>query len=498
MGCSSVAKCHRSINHPIEISRKGLGIPMWKWTQRVVITLIALAGVGALAMAAHRWGSEEPQGALAREVTTRKEIPAVPVELVTVQRGAVAQTLELTGSFLPRRRTMVVAEVDGVIQSIPRSPRKIEVEIEGRTYSENLALDLGQPVSQGDILIRLDPTEYELELAAANARLQKAQKDLEDLLAWKRPEEIRRLKAVREEALARAERAESDFQRVKSLIDQRATSQQEFERIQAELRSAWAAVDRAEAELAEAEAGPTEAEIAVARALVAQAEVDVKIKEDRLKKTVIRAPYDAVVVDRLVDEGERVTSQPRVELMELMDLSLVVVQVGVPERYLRRVDIGQWVKVQAAGAVDPVPGLIVLVNEKVDHETRTFRVRVAVENHERKFKAGQFVKVAFEIDSSPDSLVIPARSLVYSGGQSQVFVYSGESQRVFQRAVRLGLKGDGVAEVIDGLAEGDRIVLQNPAVLADGMRVQPGASEQNVAIRDQGGVAAPGVAGGSR
>lgn len=471
---------------------------MGKWTRRVLTTLIVLAGIGTLALVARHWVSNEPQRALAHQTTARKEIPAMAVELASVRRGTVAQTLELTGNFLPRRRTMVVAEVDGVIQSIPRSPRKIEVEIEGRKYSENLGLDLGQPVSEGDILVRLDPTEYELELAAAKARLLKSQKDLEDLLAWKRPEEILRLKAVREEVLARAERAESDFQRVKSLIDQRATSQQEFERIQAERRSARAAVERAEADLAEAEAGPTEAAIAVARALVAQAEVDVQIKEDRLKKTVIRAPYDAVIVDRFVDQGERVTSQPRVELMELMDLSLVIVQVGIPERYLGRVAIGQWVQVQAAGVVDPVPGLIVLVNEKVDYETRTFRVRVAVENHERKFKAGQFVKVAFEIDSSPNTPVIPTRSLVYSGGQPQVFVYNAESQRVSQRLIRVGLEGNGITEVVGGLAEGDRIVLHDPAVLADGMRVQPDASERPVAHQDQKQVLAAGVPGGSR
>ncbi|MCB9941953.1 MAG: efflux RND transporter periplasmic adaptor subunit, partial [Planctomycetaceae bacterium] len=172
--------------------------------------------------------------------------------------------------------------------------------------------------------------------------------------------------------------------------------------------------------------------------------------------------------------------------------------VGVPERYLGRVKVGDWVRVQAAGTVDPVPGLIVLVNEKVDHETRTIRVRVAVENHERKFKAGQFVKVAFEIDSAPDALVIPTRSLVYSGGQPQVFVYNAQSQRVSKRIVRVALGGDGITEIIDGLTEGDRIVLQDPAVLADGMRVQPGESERQVAHRDQGKVLAAGMTGGNR
>jgi multidrug efflux pump subunit AcrA (membrane-fusion protein) len=122
-----------------------------------------------------------------------------------------------------------------------------------------------------------------------------------------------------------------------------------------------------------------------------------------------------------------------------------------------------------------------------------------VENHERKFKAGQFVKVSFEVESAPDTLVIPTRSLVYSGGQPQVFVFNAESHRVSQRVVRVGLEGNGITEVVDGLTEEDRIVLQDPAVLADGMRVQPGASQQSAAIRGQNGQAlAAGVTGGSR
>ncbi len=456
-----------------------------KWLRPVIGSLMTVGLIGLLFLTRPWAGGGSPDSDTATRNAPRGEFPAVGVELTSVERGAVSATLELTGNLLPRRRTIVIAEVDGIIQSIPRSPRKIDVEIEGRKYSENLGLDLGQPVAQGDILIQLDPTEYELELASAKSKLHKTQKDLENLLAWKRPEQIRRLNAARQDAVARAERSEADFKRVESLIGQKATSEQEFLRIQSELRSARAALERADADLAEAEAGPTEAEIAVLRALVSQAEVDVQIKEDRLKKTVIRAPYDAVIVDRFVELGERVTSQPRVELMELMDLSLVIAQVAVPERYLGRIEIGQFVKVEAAGTAESVPGVIILVNEKIDHATRTFRVRVAIENHMRTFKAGQFAKVAFGVDSANQALIVPTPALVYNGGQPQVFVYDTDSQRVAQRPVRIGLAGNGVTEVIDGLAEGERIVLRDPAILANGMRVQPAAAPQNAAVEDK-------------
>lgn len=449
---------------------------------RIVLTLSAFGLVVVSFFLGRQWTSYEQdlrqtdnESANARSVTSsnQKELPATPVDLTQVSRGTVSSKLELTGNFLPRRRTMVVSEVDGIVRAIPRSGRRIEVTVEDREYSEELGLDLGTPVKQGDVLLQLDRTEYELELSAARSRLLKAQKDLEDLLAWKRPEVVRRLKAMREEAKSAVESAQSDFQRIESLLNQRATSQQEFDNVQARLRSARAAVERAEADLAEAEAGPTESQIAVAQALVKQAEADVELREDRLQKTTIKAPYDSVIVERFVEEGERVTSQPRVELMELMDLSMVIVQVGVPERYMGRIKMEDWVQVHAEGSTEPVPGIVILVNEKVDYETRTFRVRVAVENHHRQFKAGQFVKVAFKLDSIENVLVIPKESIVYSGGHPQVFVYDADAGRAVQRRIRTGLRGETTVEVVDGLRERERIVLRDPAILADNMRVSP-------------------------
>ena len=96
----------------------------------------------------------------------------------------------------------------------------------------------------------------------------------------------------------------------------------------------------AKANVSIAKAGPTESELAVAEAIVAQNENEVEIAQERLKKTVILSPYDAVVTDRYMGVGDRVTALPRVEIMEIMDLSLVIVKVGVPERFFGKVHLG--------------------------------------------------------------------------------------------------------------------------------------------------------------
>lgn len=412
-------------------------------------------------------------GAATGEATAAK----IPVQLVHVQRTDLAATVELVGSLLPRRRTVIVAEVDGVIkdvadiEEIPEALREYyDAFVSEGLIDELPSLDLGTKVKEGQEIVWLDPSEYQLKLAAAQAGLDSAKRELEKLHAWRRPEEIRQAQAARDEAAARAAVAESDLERAKQLVGRTAISQAEYDRMEAEMKMARAALDRADAEWTLAKAGPTKEEIAVAEAAVAQAEAEVVRAQWEVDKTTIRAPYDGVVTDRYVDEGERVTAMPRVEIMEIMDLSFLVAQLGVPERHIGQIQIGDLARVYMKGSVQPVPGIVALMNDKVDPSNRTFRIRVAIRNDERQFKVGQFVRVELQVESSPDALTIPAEAIAYTGGEAHVFVF--DDGRVRKRAVELGVANADAAEVLSGLVEGEQVVVDDPSILSDGMSVE--------------------------
>jgi RND family efflux transporter MFP subunit len=189
-----------------------------------------------------------------------------------------------------------------------------------------------------------------------------------------------------------------------------------------------------------------------------------------MERTTIYAPYDAVVTDRYVDEGERVTATPRVEIMELLDLSILTAQVGVPETYIGQINVNDRADVYVKGSPDPVPGVIALLNDKVDLASRTFRIRVAIQNDRGRFKAGQFARVVLQVQSAPNALTIPARAVSYAGGEAQVFVYGGGHVR--QRAVELGISNRDTVEVLAGLAEGEQVVVDDPSILSDAMAVR--------------------------
>jgi len=406
--------------------------------------------------------------------------PRIEVEVMAARREKITATTELSGNLLPRRRSVIVSEVDGVIEAIPKPRESIQATPEQLQYllsigidldSEPLGLDIGDKAPMGAVLVQLERRDFELRLAASRARLVKTEADLQDLIAWKRPEEIRRLQALELEATSEVEFAKREHERASSLVGN-AIALSVVDRRETDLHVARARLSQRAADVEAAQAGPTEAALAVANALVAQAMSEVEIEERRLEKTTIHSPYDAVVTDRYVDVGERVTALPRVEILEIMDLRLLVAEVGVPERFVAGIHIGDRASVMARGLDEPAPGLVVLINDKVDPETRTFRARVALDNREGRFKAGQFARVTFELSSRADAITIPSRSLTYSGGHPQVFVYS--EGRVKRRAITTGVAGHGTTEVLTGLDAGEQVVVHDPSILADGMQVTLG------------------------
>jgi HlyD family secretion protein len=429
----------------------------------MISKLFAATSACGLLLAAAGCTESKTNAVETRSISPRK----MQVELTVAEIKPLAVSSEFTGNLLPRRRTIVVSEVDGIVRDIPAVGPKIDVEVNGTRYVEQLGIGYGHEVKKGDLLVQLDSADFELELLIARAKLAKANADLANLMAWERPEAIERLTAVRDEAKARHEQALAELDRAVGLGTAISTSELDSRRT--DVTTTKAMLGSHEAMLRTATAGPTKEELAVQEALLAQADAEVKQKEQDLTKAMIHAPYDGVITDMYVEVGERVSAASG-QILELMDLRFLVAEVGVPETYMSQLKIQDLASVHAAGSQEPVPGVIVSINDKLDPESRSFRVRVAIDNIERRFKAGQFVRVAMNVGSHDQHIVIPSRAITFAEGQPGVFIYSDGV--VHRTSITLGVGNDEHVTVLSGISVGDSIVTDNPALLTDGMKVE--------------------------
>ncbi len=410
-----------------------------------------------------------------------------PVVIVApAAQGAIVAEIELPATFLPKRRTVIVAEVDGVVHALPAPRGEAPAPAGEEDFLRALRhdaerdppnLNIGDRVEKGAVLVELARADFELELAVAQAELGQAQAELAELLAWRRPEEVRRLEAVCAEAEAELARARLDLARVEALRAEDVASEERRELAATAVRTREARLAAASEDLEIARAGPTAAEQRVAEAAVVAAQARVARAEERLGKTVIRAPYDALVTERFVDIGERVTAMPRVEILEIMDSEPLLAQVDVPERLLCGMAVGDRVRVRAQGLPEEAAGIVSLINAKVDSATRTCRVRVALPNADGRLRPGQFARVTFRAATAEHAVGVPPAALLLRDGSPAVFVL--EDGRVSLRRVQPGIAGAGAVEILSGLEPGEQVVVDDPALLADGMQVTLGGERES-------------------
>lgn len=415
----------------------------------------------------------------------RLEKVRAQVTVAQVRKKALAASAEFTGNLLPRRRGNIVAEVTGIVRSIPQVGARIEATVDGTEYSEQLGILPGHVVKRGDVLLEIDTTDFELQIKVATAKLLKSKADLAKLKAWERPESVKERTALRDEARARHKRAETDLERALRLQRQGAGVGSDVDARRAEVETTQAVLESQEAMLAKAMAGPTDEEVAVQQALVDQSAAELAQRQRELEKATITAPFDGVITEALVEVGDHI-SPTSGRLFELLDLRYVVAEAGIPESMIGRVRMRDLAQVFLAGSREGVPGMVIAINGKVDPESRTYRVRVAVDNSKQRHKAGQFVRVVFDLGSDQQRPVVPTRAMTFVEGQPHVFILEGSVAR--QRLVKPGVSTDVETEILAGLDGGEQVIVDDPAVVVDGMEVTVRTESQSAAsVSEQAG-----------
>lgn len=249
-----------------------------------------------------------------------------------------------------------------------------------------------------------------------------------------------------------------------------------------------------QAALAEAQAAANEAEslyrrqsALVAQQLIARAALDSqRATRDAARARVaqmraeigdrtIRAPFAGVLGLRQVSPGALVT--PGTAIATLDDTARVFVDFPVPEAMLAQVAAGQ-----SLGATSPAypgrsfDGLVSTVDARVDANTRALTVRGDFANADRALRPGMLLQLTLSRPQRP-ALLVPEIAVVQVGNSA--FVYRVKPDASVERAdVRIGTRRDGLAEVIEGLRAGDRIVVDGTGKLRPGSKVVEGGSKQ--------------------
>jgi HlyD family secretion protein len=444
----------------------------------VILIIAVLAGLGWLGY---------------RQANKAKAAAQPDFETVTVSRGDIAATVSATGEVLGEREADLTYQSAGTIA--------------------NVAVEVGDVVTPGQLLAQLDTTDLELavrqaaiglrtaqaqrrqldekpssgDVAAAQAALASAQAAYQQLLEGSDADQLAAARASVEQARVAMEQAQQAYDQIKDMSNagmmpqalqlQQATIA--YETAQAQYRVTARAANRAQraaaqAQVAQAQANldrllkPTSAEqVEIAQAGVDQAEVTLAQAQRRLDNSRITAPWAGVVTGVNMVEGTQ--AQPGAPAVHLADTSQFHIDVKVDEVDIAGVIEGQPVVIEVDALPDQkLTGKVQKVSPTaVINPTggTTYQVRIDIDPTDAPLRAGMSATATITSNQRNDVLLVPNRAISRERDTGKTFVErlaNGVPQKV---EVRLGLSDDQQSEVREGLNDGDQLVIRNRSSL---------------------------------
>jgi RND family efflux transporter MFP subunit len=358
---------------------------------------------------------------------------AIPVAPATAVERPIARFIRATGTLTAEEQADVAAETPGRVIAAP--------------------IERGSTVTANAELIRLSSTETEAQLKEAEANA--AQIEARLGLTAGGTFEVNNVPEV-QNAKAGYDLAQSEFNRIQSLLEQRVVSPSEYDQRRTQMEAA-----RQQYEAARNAASQQFRSLQAAQARVTLA-------RKAFADTVVRAPFTGAVAERLVSVGDYVTRGMKVAVV--VRTNPLRVKLTIPEQFISAVSSGQAVNFQVdAYANRTFEGKVQYVSPALQADQRALTVEAVVPNPTGELKPGLFATARIEEKDRTPAVLVPTAAVQTIGGTSRVFVVNGD--RVEERIVTAGQAVDDLVEISKGLKNGERVATRNVGKLVDGAHV---------------------------
>lgn len=254
-----------------------------------------------------------------------------------------------------------------------------------------------------------------------------------------------KLSTALEEAKAALELARADFERSRRLYRDQLVSQQEFDQAESQFQATKAEVER---------------------------------RERNLRDTRIVAPFAGTIGAREVSPGQVISRNTT--LTWLVDLDPMKVEVNVPERFLSELSLNQELALKvAAYPKETFVGRVYFIAPFVDPATRTAVVKARINNPEHRLRPGMFANLDLTLNVREKSIVIPEAAIAQIVGDGRAMIYVvGPESRADLISVVTGVRMPGRIEILDGLTEGQMVIVEGTQKIGPGSPVEVAPPEE--------------------
>ena len=320
---------------------------------------------------------------------------AVPIQVATAHSQNFVSTFSYNGSLLAIQTSRIIPEIPGKI--------------------EELYVQIGDYVHEGDTLVQMDISTMILQHKQAKAGVSVARANLVD--------------------------AQKNWERVQTLRNENAVSQQQFEKMKLGLEAA--------------------------QAQMSQAQAGLDLLKMQLDKATLTAPFYGVITQKGFNKGDLFSPAIMMPVFTLQDVSSIKIELQITSQEIMSIKKWQNASLTVNYLDEPIAGKVILVGVAADPLSKTFFVECQFNNRSGMLRAGTFGRVDIAIDEIENVMVVPRNSVI---NKSHLFVV--EDKYAYQRDVEV--LEESLEEVIigTGLSEGELYVTSGAFILTDSSLVQ--------------------------
>lgn len=360
-----------------------------------------------------------------------------------------------------------------------RASQRVDLAFQVSGPLIKLTVEEGQQVKKGQLLARIDPRDFETDLAKINSDIGRARANLEAMQVGARPEDIKILEAEIEAAKARLLNAEHQYKRYRDLYIRKQVSKADFDLHKSERDIAKANLNTTIQNLEKGKAGARKEDIEAMQATIRGLEAKRKRSQDALDDTYLQAPFSGVIAKRYVENFEEVKAKQ--SIVSLDDISHVEILVDVPEIVVATIKGKRSMVALAEFAAAPgkqYPLSLKEFSTRADPRTQTYQVTLQMRQPEGiNILPGMTASVVQHRPKEEDDtgrFVIPAIAVFADeAGNSHAWVVDRDTMTVHRRKVTTGeLTGTDSIQILDGLQSDEMIAISGVSRLREGMKVR--------------------------
>ncbi len=338
---------------------------------------------------------------------------------------------------------------------------------------QQMKSEVGDKVKKGNIIAILDKRDYLLRVKDLEGQLTSAQAQFDQLIKGARTEEVRIADNKIKSLESTLKTAELEYRRVQQLYANDAASKSRLDQAKNNFDKVRLDLKSANEEYVIATHGGREEEIRAQKFKIESIKSNLDQANANLKDTNLKAPFDGELSIKHVSNFERVSAGQKI--YTLVDINFIEFQISIPERWISKIKKGQTAKIKFLNFPNETfEGWVDKIGVVADSATLTYPVFVKLKNLKNKILPGMSATIYLVLKGLGEEYpTLPIHAIIEKPGteNKMVWVLDPTNNTVSERQIRIGEISSDEIEIIDGLVNGDQIVVAGTDRMREGMKV---------------------------